>query len=363
MLPRLSNKFVALPEAIMPSSQRTAVILFNLGGPDSLEAVQPFLRNLFSDPAIIRLPGPLRALVARLISSRRAPIAREIYAEMGGKSPILPNTEAQADALKSLLADLGEVEVFPVMRYWHPRARQVAESVARFAPDRIVLLPLYPQYSTTTAGSSIDEWRAEAKRIGLADKPLHIVCCYPDDGGFVAELSGLIAPFLEEAAAAGVPRLLLSAHGLPERIVQAGDPYQRHVERTAGAVMRALGQPDLDMVVCYQSRVGRMKWITPATIDEVARAGGEGRPVVLAPIAFVSEHSETLVELDIELAEEARKSGVPAYYRVPTVSAGDAFIRGLASLVRAALDRPPGIASLTGQRLCDPAITACPCRA
>ncbi len=346
----------------MQQSQRTAVLLFNLGGPDSLEAVQPFLRNLFSDPAIVRLPGPFRLLLAKLISSKRAPVAREIYAEMGGSSPILPNTLAQAEALQAALTDLGDVTVFPVMRYWHPRANKVAREVAAYKPDRLVLLPLYPQFSTTTSASSIKEWSKEAKAVGLSDLPAHTICCYPDEEGFIAELMGLIAPRLEEASKVGKPRLLLSAHGLPEKIVKAGDPYQWQVERTAEALRQKLAIDDLDLVVCYQSRVGPMKWITPATIDEVKRAGHDKRPLVLAPVAFVSEHSETLVELDIELAKEAEESGVPLYLRVPTVDAGPRFIEGLAKLVRAALDRGPGLSSITGDRLCQPGWVGCPCR-
>ncbi|GAB5468799.1 MAG: ferrochelatase [Rhodospirillales bacterium] len=346
----------------MQTSPRTAVVLFNLGGPDSLEAVQPFLFNLFNDPAIIRLPWPFRLLLARLISKRRAPVAREIYAEMGGRSPILPNTELQADALKKSLADLGEVAVFPVMRYWHPRADAVAEAVRGFDPDRMVLLPLYPQYSTTTTGSSLKEWLTEAKRVGLADRPTHTLCCYPNEPGFIREVAALIRPKLEMAARSGKPRLLLSAHGLPEKIVKDGDPYQRQVEMTAEAVRRELAIADLDLVVCYQSRVGPLKWIGPATVDEVGRAGRDGCPLVVAPIAFVSEHSETLVELDIELAEVAKEAGVPNYQRVPTVDAGKSFIEGLASLVRMALAQPPGITSLTGTRLCKADSGGCPCR-
>ncbi|MEO1193413.1 MAG: ferrochelatase [Pseudomonadota bacterium] len=341
---------------------RIAVVLFNLGGPDSLEAVQPFLYNLFADPAIIRLPRPFRLFLARLISKRRAPIAREIYAQMGGRSPIVPNTDAQAEALRESLGDLGTIGVFPVMRYWHPRADAVAEDVAAFNPDSLILLPLYPQFSTTTSGSSIEEWQREAKRVGLKNCPTHTVCCYPTERGFVAELAGLIKPRLEEAAKHGKPRLLLSAHGLPEKIVKDGDPYQRQVEMTAEATREALGIEDLDLVVCYQSRVGPMKWIGPATIDEVQRAGADGCPLVLAPVAFVSEHSETLVELDIELAEVAEEAGVPSYHRVPTVDAGAAFIEGLSQLVRAAMKQPPGVASLTGGRLCSPDRRGCPCR-
>lgn len=347
----------------MQQAERHAIILFNLGGPDSLESVEPFLRNLFSDPAIIRLPWFLRLPLARLISSKRAPVAREIYAEMGGSSPILANTRDQAEALSVALADLGEVRAFPVMRYWKPRAEAVAREVAAFKPDRLILLPLYPQFSSTTTGSSLKEWDEAARAAGLSNLPVHSICCYPDEPGFVAELAARIAPRLEEAAKAGPVRLLLSAHGLPERIVQAGDPYQRQVEQTAEALRRKLGQDDLDLVVCYQSRVGRLKWIGPATIDEVKRAGSDGHNVVLAPIAFVSEHSETLVELDIELAQEAKASGVPLYLRVPTVDAGSAFIEGLAGLVRAALARGPGLGSLVGQRICAADRTACPCAA
>ncbi len=345
----------------MQQSLRTVVVLFNLGGPDSLEAVQPFLRNLFSDPAIIRLPWPFRMLLAKLISSKRAPIAREIYAEMGGSSPILPNTLAQGEALQARLSDLGDVHVVPAMRYWHPRASQVAEDVAALKPDRLVLLPLYPQFSTTTSGSSLQEWEKEAKAVGLAGIPTHSVCCYPEEPGFIAEVAGLIAPRLQKASALGKPRLLLSAHGLPEKIVTSGDPYQWQVERTAEAIRQALGLEDLDLVVCYQSRVGPMKWIGPATIDEVKRAGADKKPLVLAPVAFVSEHSETLVELDIELAEVAKASGVPLYLRVPTVDAGDAFIRGLAKTVRAAIARGPILNSGIGTRICAANWSGCPC--
>lgn len=357
----MSSRFAALSLEAMQQSPRTAVILFNLGGPDSLEAVQPFLRNLFSDPAIIRLPWPFRSFLAKLISSKRAPIAREIYGEMGGASPILPNTLAQAEALRERLSDLGDVRIFPVMRYWHPRAKQVAREVAALNPDRLVLLPLYPQFSTTTSASSLQEWQKEAKAAGLAKVPAHSVCCYPDEPGFIAEMARLIAPRLAKASTVGKPRLLLSAHGLPEKIVQAGDPYQWQVERSAEALRTKLGIADLDLVVCYQSRVGPLKWIGPATIDEVKRAGDEERPLVLAPIAFVSEHSETLVELDIELAEEAEKSGVPLYLRAPTVDAGEAFIQGLADIVHAAIARGPVLSSLTGKRLCGADWAGCPC--
>jgi ferrochelatase len=318
-------------------------VLFNLGGPDAPDAVAPFLVNLFSDPAIIRLPWPLRPLVARLIARKRAPIAAQIYARLGGGSPLLANTEAQALALQDALSALGDVRVFIAMRYWRPRAAETARAVAAFAPDRVVLLPLYPQLSTTTTGSSLAEWQRAARAAGLR-APTHTVCCYPEAPGLVEALAQQIEPVLRQAQAAGPPRLLFSAHGLPKRVVAAGDPYQWQVERTAAAVVARLAQSDLDWSLCYQSRVGPLEWIGPSTDAEVRRAGADRVPLVVCPIAFVSEHSETLVEIEIEYRHMAQQAGVPAFFRVPAVGTAPAFIDALANLVRGALQRPTGVA-------------------
>ena len=303
----------------------------NLGGPDSLEAVQPFLFNLFNDRAIIRLPWLLRMPLARLIARVRVRAAREIYGKLGGASPLLANTEAQAQALAAVLGP--DYRSFIAMRYWHPTSDEAARAVAAWGPDEIVCLPLYPQLSTTTTASSLAAWRRAAHREGL-DQPTRVVCCYPDQSGFVEALAGLIRPMLDRASEfPKPPRLLLTAHGLPKKIVNAGDPYPRQVECTARAVVESLARPKLDWQVCYQSRVGPLEWIGPATDAEIRRAGTEGVPLVVAPISFVSEHSETLVELDIDYQEVAAKCGVPGYYRVPTVRIAPEFIAGLASLV------------------------------
>jgi len=314
---------------------KIAIVLFNLGGPDSPEAVQPFLRNLFSDPAILRVPGLLRWLLARLIAGRRAAIARGIYEQIGGGSPLLPNTQAQARALEAQFPG-GHVRVFPCMRYWHPMTEAVVRSVKRFAPDRIVLLPLYPQFSTTTTASSVKAW-TEAAAAAKLDVPTQTVCCYPDEEGFISASVDLVKQGLAEMADRPV-RVLFSAHGLPEKIVKAGDPYQAQVERSAKAIADRIG--GLDWSVCYQSRVGPLKWIGPSTDAEIERAGSDGKAIVLYPLAFVSEHSETLVELDIEYRHLSEKSGVPAYVRVPTVGTHPAFIAGLAGRVRAILAEP-----------------------
>jgi protoporphyrin/coproporphyrin ferrochelatase len=314
---------------------RVAIVLMNLGGPDSLEAVEPFLFNLFSDPAIIRLPSFLRLPLARVIARRRAQTARDIYRRLGGRSPLLANTEAQARALEAALGP-GH-RCFVAMRYWHPMSAQTASEVAEWGAEKIVCLPLYPQFSTTTTASSLAAWRTAAAQLGLA-QPSRTVCCYPCEPGLIKAIAGLVAPELDAAAQSGTaPRLLLTAHGLPKRIVRAGDPYPDQVEQTAAAVVAALSRPELDWRVCYQSRVGPLEWIGPATDAEIARAGKDRVPIVVAPISFVSEHSETLVELDIDYRRVAEASGASAYYRVATVGVEPAFISALAALVNRAL--------------------------
>lgn len=330
---------------------KTAVVLFNLGGPDSLDAVQPFLKNLFSDPAIIGAPAPVRWLLARLISRRRAPVAKKIYAEIGGRSPLLPNTEAQAEALQDALG--GDTKVFIAMRYWHPLVEETAREVQAWRPDRITLLPLYPQFSTTTTDSSLNAWDRAAVRIGLA-VPTARLCCYPDDPGFVAASARLLGKTLDLAG--GPARVLFSAHGLPKRVVARGDPYPWQVERSAKAIVDALGRP-LDWVVCYQSRVGPLEWIGPSTEAEIRRAAADKIMPVIVPLSFVSEHSETLVELDRDYRDLAETAGAPGFLRAPTVMTDPLFIGGLARLVRAA---PVGLSSGCGGRICPAEHRRCP---
>lgn len=316
---------------------KTAVVLFNLGGPDSQESVQPFLKNLFSDPLILGVPQPFRSFLAWFISSRRAGKAKEIYEKMGGKSPILENTQAQAQALEKALADKGEYKVFVAMRYWHPMIPEVVENVKNYNPDKVILLPLYPQYSTTTTKSSFNAWYEEAHKQKLLT-PHHPICCYPFDNHFIEAHVEQLRTAYDEAKKQGKPRILFSAHGLPEKIIDKGDPYQWQVERTVSTIIRDFGPAD--HVVCYQSRVGPLKWIGPSTEEEIERAGVDNVPVIVVPVAFVSEHSETLVELDIEYRELAKESGVPFYLRVPTVSVHKKFIESLSWLCQATVFYP-----------------------
>ncbi|MBB4264525.1 ferrochelatase [Roseospira visakhapatnamensis] len=361
---------------------RLAVVVFNLGGPDSLKAVKPFLFNLFNDPAIIGLPAPVRWILARLISGRRAPVARAIYDRIGGRSPLVEQTKAQTDALAAVLADRGladEIGVFIAMRYWHPMTRAAVDEVKRFKPDTVVLLPLYPQHSGSTSGSSLRAWVEIAEARGLSAETL-TVCCYPTEAGFVTALANLTLEGLGRARA-GVeihgltagPRVLFSAHGLPKTSIEKGDPYQSQVEMTARAVIEQMDQPDLDWLVCYQSRVGPLEWIGPDTESEIVRAGADGVPLVVVPLAFVSEHSETLVELDLEYGDLARERGVPVYVRVPTVQTHAAFIEGLADLVSRAVNPTEGdgclieagpaqgrLCSQVGARVCAETWSMCP---
>lgn len=274
-------------------SRRIAVVLFNLGGPDGPDSVRPFLFNLFNDPAIIGLPGILRTVVAKLISSRREESAKANYALMGGGSPLLPETRKQAAVLEAILsacAPNDEVRCFIAMRYWRPMTDETAAEVAAWSPDEIVLLPLYPQYSTTTTGSSAKAWRQAYNGPGK----VRTVCCYPAAAGLVEAHARLIRETWAAAGHAGPVRLLFSAHGLPEKVVKAGDPYQAQIEATCAAVAAALGE-GWDWKICYQSRVGPMTWIGPSTEDEIRAASSEGLALVVTPIAFVSEHVETLV--------------------------------------------------------------------
>lgn len=336
---------------------RIAIVLFNLGGPDSLGAVRPFLFNLFNDPAIIKLPALLRTPLARLISKRREKKAQGIYALMGGRSPILSNTEAQAQALVQALSEKplsgdAEVRAFITMRYWHPLTEATVAAVKAFAPDQIILLPLYPQFSTTTTRSSYRLWMSEAWAQGLT-APTRLVCCWPTEPGFIAAAAALIDAGLAQAKSSGSkPLVILSAHGLPKKIVDAGDPYVTQVEASAAEIVLQLGLGKEDWIISYQSRVGPLEWVKPATDAVITQAAKDGRALVIFPIAFVSEHSETLVELDIEYRHLAEHNKAPAYVRVPTVSTHPAFIGGLAQLVRGALAREVGVQHGAGAGAC-----------
>jgi ferrochelatase len=261
---------------------------------------------------------------------------------MGGASPLLPETVAQAGVLEAALKDACpgfEARAFIAMRYWTPTTEEVAAQVKAWAPDEIVLLPLYPQYSTTTTESSLKAWREAYKGPGK----VRAVCCYPlDDGLIDAHAQRIRAAWNAAGAPLGV-RLLFSAHGLPEKIVEAGDPYQAQVEATAKAVAERLvgahGWPSLDWTVCYQSRVGRLKWIGPSTTDAIAEAAADGKGVVVCPISFVSEHIETLVELDHDYAVFAAEHGVQPYIRVPALGVHARFVQGLAGAVKSAVER------------------------
>lgn len=339
---------------------KTAVVLLNLGGPDRAEAVAPYLRNLFSDPAIIRLPAILRLPIARLIADRRAPYARdEIFGKLGGASPLLAQTMAQSEALSQALADR-QTAIFIAMRYWHPRAKAVCKEVVAASPERVVLLPLYPQFSTATTASSIAEFERELSAAGFGGR-IDRICCYPIAGGWIDALARNIAPLLTAARAQGAPRLLFSAHGLPLSVVRSGDPYVWQVQQTALATVLALGRDAVDWSICYQSRVGPLKWTGPSIDEEIARAAANKRAIVIAPIAFVSEHSETLVELDIKYRDIAIASGVPAYYRASTVGIAAPFIETLARLVHQATNSAPQ--AYCNRRICPRDFSACPNRA
>ncbi len=340
---------------------RVAVVLFNLGGPDRPEAIRPFLLNLFSDPAILRVPFFIRPFLARRIASARLEPARVSYAALGGGSPLLELTRAQAAGLEAELTEL-DAKCFIAMRYWHPFSDETARAIRGWKPESVVLLPLYPQYSTTTTGSSLTAWHEAAARVGLVADTTAL-CCYATDAAYVTATVALLRTAWQAARDELAPavrlRILFSAHGLPEPIVKGGDPYQWQIEQTVAQVMKTWGAA-ADWAICFQSRATPQRWIGPSTEAEIERAAHDGVAVLVVPIAFVSDHSETLVELDIDYRALAERLGVPGYFRVPVPNSDALFVAALADLVRRARSNGPGLCSHAGRRICPADRSGCP---
>lgn len=323
-------------------NKRIAVVLFNLGGPDSLEAVQPFLRNLFSDPDIFKFPLAFitQKLFAELVSRRRAPAVQKNYAAIGGKSPLLEFSQKQADALLAELAreEPGtEFEAHVCMRYWHPMTAEVVNRLKQQGIQRVILLPLYPQFSTTTTGSSYNEFRRECTRQHY-HPAMKLVQYWYEQPDYLDAIAGDIrkaADALPDSDPANI-ELLFSAHGLPQKIVDGGDPYEQHIRATVAAVQQRLNWPHTTL--CYQSRVGPLKWLQPYTEDTIREKANAGaKQVLVYPIAFVSDHIETLQELALEYGEQAKQLGIPVYRVVPALNIHPGLIRALANEVRTAL--------------------------
>ncbi|MBT4109106.1 MAG: ferrochelatase [Pelagibacterales bacterium] len=317
--------------------KKIAVVLFNLGGPDQLSSVKPFLFNLFNDPAIIGAPSVIRYFLAKLISKRREKTAQEIYSFMGGKSPILEQTINQAETLeKKLKGEENIYKIFISMRYWQPFVNETIKEVINWGPQEVILLPLYPQFSTTTSGSSLVSWRDAALK-NKYQIPTKIICCYPTEENFILAHTKSIKNTLNKIKNNKDQKqnikLLFSAHGLPEKIINKGDPYQNQVEKTVNKIIENINEKEITYTICYQSKVGPLKWIGPSTENEIIKAARDKKTIVLIPIAFVSEHSETLVELDIEYKEIAEINGCKRYYRVPALGINKDFINSLYDLI------------------------------
>jgi len=339
------------------NKMKKAVILFNLGGPDKLDSVEPFLFNLFNDPAIISIPSIFRYPLAKLISKRRAPIAKNIYKEIGNKSPILELTQDQAKSLENNLSKKGDYKCFVAMRCWHPRASDVIKKVKEYNPDEVILLPLYPQYSASTSGSSINEWNDLCRKENYNVKT-KTICCYPTENNFLESHANLIKKTIKNLENKNF-KLLFSAHGLPKIKIKKGDPYQWQVEKTVEGIMSKLTNENPDYIISYQSRVGPLEWIGPSTDEIIIKYSKEKKGLVIVPVAFVSEHSETLVELDIEYKKLAVKNGCSFYKRIPALGIEENFIKGLAELVLQKETSGNFVSSV----MCSEKYKKCPCLA
>ena len=317
-------------------NRRIAVVLFQLGGPDRLEAIQPFLFNLFCDPDIIDFPFARlgRKPLAKLISTTRARKVAHHYSVIGGGSPIRRFTEQQARTLQMKLNDYGfDAHCFVAMRYWHPFTAQAIEQVLAAECDEIVLLPLYPQYSGTTTGSSLNEWN----RLFREEIPVHCIESFYRDGGYLQSVVGKIDETLARFAGPDRPEIIFSAHSVPLAVIERGDPYQEQIEETVELVMERGAWANRHRL-CYQSKVGASKWLQPSlrqTLREVASTSV--RQVCIVPISFVSDHVETLGEIDHEARELAGELGITRFEMTRGLNDSPAFIAALADLVMAKL--------------------------
>lgn len=324
---------------------RVGVLLLNLGGPDKLEDVRPFLYNLFSDPEIIRLPLPwLQKPLAWLISTLRAKKSQKNYLEIGGGSPLRRITEAQSQALGEFLTSRGQdVKVYVGMRYWHPYTEEAMAKIKADQISELVILPLYPQFSISTSGSSfrvLEEMWSEDPNLARLNYTL--IPSWYNHPKYLEAMAELIAKELKSFPEPDQVHVFFSAHGVPQSYVEeAGDPYQQEIETCTKLIMQKLNRPN-PYTLAYQSRVGPVEWLQPYTEDALHELGDQGvQNLVVVPISFVSEHIETLQEIDIEYREIAEEAGIKNFVRVPALNTDNKFIEALADLVTEALDKPP----------------------
>jgi len=327
----------------MRPSDQTAILLFNLGGPDDLASVEPFLVNLFSDREIIHLPGgaALQPAFARLIAKVRGPSVRRNYTRIGGGSPQLRITRAQAEALEARLnqgLETAAFRVFIAMRYSRPSAADALQAIAEAGIRRIVTLTLFPQYSRATTGSSRNEFDRTLAGERWRDAPFEIAHIehYADDAGYLDAMAQTVLDAWE-----GIPRyrrsrtvILFSAHGLPQKFIDEGDPYVTHIDATRFGILERIRLPNRQLLA-YQSRTGPVRWLGPGTEETLSELGEEGvTDVLVVPLSFVSDHIETLYEVDLLFAETAQAAGITGYYRPAALNTHPLFIEALAGLVR-----------------------------
>jgi len=323
---------------------RVGVLLLNLGGPDELEDVRPFLYNLFSDPEIIRLPFSwLQSPLAWLISTLRAKKSQENYRQIGGGSPLRHITQAQAQALQEQLQSQGkDAKVYIGMRYWHPFTEEAIARIKRDAIEQLVILPLYPQFSISTSGSSF----RLLEKLWQEDPTLNrieytVIPSWYQQPGYLQAMALLIAQELDQFPNPDSVHIFFSAHGVPvSYVTEAGDPYQQEIEDCTALIMQTLNRPN-SHTLAYQSRVGPVEWLKPYTEDALQELGAQGvEDLLVVPISFVSEHIETLQEVDIEYRELAEEAGIHNFQRVPALNTHPVFIDSLATLVDEALNAP-----------------------
>jgi protoporphyrin/coproporphyrin ferrochelatase len=324
---------------------RIGVLLLNLGGPDKIEDVRPFLYNLFSDPEIIRLPvKAFQKPLAWLISTLRAKKSQENYLEIGGGSPLRKITEAQAEALEAKLKEMGQdTKIYIGMRYWHPFTEEAIAQIKNDGIKEVVILPLYPQFSISTSGSSFrvleEMWSTDE---ALKEVDYTLIPSWYNHPGYLRSMADLIEQELAKFPNPEQAHVFFSAHGVPVSYVEeAGDPYQKEIEECTRLIMETLDKPN-PYSLAYQSKVGPVEWLQPYTDDALEKLGAQGvKDLAVVPISFVSEHIETLQEIDMEYREIAEEAGIKNFHRVPALNVHPGFIDSLANLVIDSIDADP----------------------
>ena len=317
---------------------KIAILLANMGGPDSLEAVEPYLLEIFKDPDIIDIPLPefVRLPLVRFLAKKRAPESREIYQKLGGKTPLLEITQAQAQALKQLLNEKNDqrFEIFPAMRYWHPFMEEVWQKVTEEGFEKIVVLSMYPFFSTTTSGSVINEARRLMQKYNTPREKVLIIDRFGDHPKFIESMAEQLRQNLPQKGTDGEAHVLFSAHSIPMKRIHSGDPYFDEIKQAMDLMRRKFPQGSVKFHLSFQSKLGPIRWLSPATPEKIEELALQGvKRLFVFPLGFVADNSETIFEIGMLYRDLALEKGIESYVRIEALNTQPLFMEALSQIV------------------------------